>query len=109
MAEASSDRASTQNELDAVLEYDEKLKEQCIAKASGAGAGREAPGRQPWALSGPQGPWGPPGGFGRGLRTHSTYGLSHVSTAFVSGTRASFGAEQPLNAHLRVFTCWAAL
>jgi len=33
VAEASSDRASTQNELDAVLEYDEKLKEQCIAKA----------------------------------------------------------------------------
>jgi DNA repair exonuclease SbcCD ATPase subunit len=32
VSEASSDRASTQTELDAVLEYYEKLKEQCIAK-----------------------------------------------------------------------------
>merc|ERR1719408_501721 len=33
VAEATADRSSTQGELDAVLEYLEKLKEQCVAKA----------------------------------------------------------------------------
>merc|ERR1719298_288034 len=32
IAELSSDRESTNTELDAVLEYDEKIKDQCIAK-----------------------------------------------------------------------------
>merc|ERR1719263_362989 len=32
LAELSSDRDSTQTELDAVLEYDTKIKDQCIAK-----------------------------------------------------------------------------
>merc|ERR1719281_2302310 len=32
IAELTSDRDGTQTELDAVLEYDEKIKDQCIAK-----------------------------------------------------------------------------
>jgi len=33
VAEATADRSSTQDELNAVFEYLEKLKEQCVAKA----------------------------------------------------------------------------